>query len=136
MSKKILSQTGSSIVEILLVALVAGVIIVLLANLTPAANILNNSRRENIARQIVAKKIEDVRSQGYEALANGLNTFSDPRLTQLTQGSASTNIQDCPPTICTKGELIKQIDISVNWIENNTPKSFSISTLIAKGGLR
>jgi prepilin-type N-terminal cleavage/methylation domain-containing protein len=127
---------GFSLIEVLLVVLVAGIILVVLANLTPAFKLLQTSSRENVARQIVSKKIEDIRTQGYDNLANGSSNFTDTRLNQLPQATAITLIEDCPSTICSNNEPIKQVSINVQWNENNQSKNFSITTLIAKGGIR
>jgi hypothetical protein len=111
-------------------------IIIVLSNLTPTFNLLNTSSRENISRQIVSKKIEDMRALGYDNLANGTANFSDSRLLELPQASATTIIEDCPVDICANNEPIKQVTIQVKWTENSGQKDFSITTLIAKGGLR
>jgi type II secretory pathway pseudopilin PulG len=129
-------QLGFSLVELILVILVAGMIIMVLSNLTPTFNLLNTSSRENISRQIVSKKIEDMRALGYDNLANGTANFSDSRLLELPQASATTIIEDCPVDICANNEPIKQVTIQVKWTENSGQKDFSITTLIAKGGLR
>lgn len=129
-------NSGFSLIEILLVVLVAGMIIAVLANLTPTINLLTTSNRENTARQIVAKRIEDIRAQGFDNLANGTDPFSDPRLTSLPQSGASTIIEDCPAQICVNSEPIKKVQIQVSWVENNQSKEFSATTLISKGGLR
>lgn len=133
---KMTAQTGFSLVELVLVILVAGMIILVIANITPALNLINTSSRENTARQITAKKIEDIRAQGYDNLANGTSQISDSRLTYLPQAATDITISDCPDTICTHGELIKQVRVKIDWIENKSPKSFEASTLVAKGGIR
>jgi prepilin-type N-terminal cleavage/methylation domain-containing protein len=127
---------GFSLIELLLVILVAGMVLVTLTNLTPVFNLLQNSSRENIARQIVSKRIEDIRTQGYDNLANGTNTFTDTRLTQLPQANAATTIEDCPTDICIHSEPIKKVTIQVDWVENDKSQSFSITTLVSKGGIR
>lgn len=129
-------QLGFSLIEIVLVILVAGIIILVLSNLTPTFNLLKTSGQENISRQIVSKKIEDMRALGYDNLANGTNTFSDSRLSQLPLATAITLVEDCPINICANNEPIKQVTIKVSWTENSGQKDFSITTLIAKGGLR
>jgi type II secretory pathway pseudopilin PulG len=128
--------TGFSLIELIMVIFIAGAIMLVLANLTPTFKLLSTSNQENLARQIVAEKIEDIRSAGYDNLANGDESFSDPRLTQLPQGNAEINIGDCPAQLCQNGEETKQINITVNWYENDQDQSFSVSTLISKGGIR
>lgn len=130
------TSAGFSLVELLLVVFVAGIVILVLANLTPTFSLLQTSSRENISRQIVSKRIEDIRAQGYDNLANGSNSFVDNRLTQLPNSNALTVIDDCPSNICANNEPIKQVTILVTWTENNQTKNFSITTLISKGGLR
>ncbi len=134
--KSNLTQKGFSLVELLLVVLVAGIILMVLSNLTPTFNLLKTSSQENTSRQIVAKKIEDIRSEGYDSLANGSSSFSDNLLNQLPQSSALTIIEDCPANICLNNEPIKKVTIEISWNENNKPQKFSATTLISKGGLR
>lgn len=130
------AQSGYSLVELVLVAFVAGLIILVLVNIVPAMNFVQGSNNENTARQIVAKRLEDLRAQGYDNLADGTTSFTDPRLVSLPQSAASTNIIDCPSNICTQSENVKQVTIQVTWSENNKNKQFAINTLIAKGGIK
>lgn len=134
--KKITAQTGFSLVELILVIAVAIMILAVLTNITPALNLINTSNRETIAQQIAAKRIEQIRAQGYESLANGTSPISDPRLNSLAQGDAITVVSDCPLEICTNNEPVKSVEIKISWMENNKPTSYSLNTLISEGGLK
>jgi prepilin-type N-terminal cleavage/methylation domain-containing protein len=130
------AQIGFSLIEILLVITVTGMLLLIIANITPAMSLITTSNHESTARQIAAKKIEQIRAQGYDNIANGITPISDPRLSSLTQGAAATTVVDCPSNICTISESVKSVTIQVSWVENNKPAVFSLSTLISKGGLK
>jgi type II secretory pathway pseudopilin PulG len=134
--RKITAQSGFSLVELILVIAVAIMILAILANITPAMNLINTSNHETTAQQIAAKRLEQIRAQGFDSLANGTSNISDPRLTSLTQGDAITIISDCPSAICTNNEPIKSVEIEVSWVENNKPVKYSLNTLISDGGLK
>ena len=130
------AQSGYSLVELVLVIFVAGLIILVLANIVPAMNFINGSSHENVARQIAAKQLEDIRAQGYDNVAKGSSSFSDSRLNTLSHGAGSVIISDCPSNICLNNELIYTVKIQITWIENGKNKIFTIDTLLAKGGIR
>lgn len=128
---------GFSLIEVLLVVLVAGVIVVVIANIIPAMNLIGVSSNENTARTIVAKKIEDLRAQGYDNLgSDGSFSYTDPRLSSLAESTATVTIEPCPIDICLNNEPIKQVKIEVGWTEKGNHKSFGITTLIAQGGIK
>ena len=133
---KLNNQRGISLVEVILVMIIAGVMFLLIANLPSSLSLIGTSRREALAKEIIAKKIEDLRSQTYVNLANGTIQIIDSRLSSLPQSSSQVTIDDCPITICTNGELAKQVKIHLTWIESGKTKTMDIATLIAKNGLQ
>lgn len=126
---------GFSLIEILLVIAVVGMIILVLSNLPSSFGLIGSGNYETVAKQIAQKKIDDLRTQTYDNLANGTTSLVDTRLNKLPGGSGQSIIQDCPVIVCTGAELTKQVTVSLNWKESGKNKSININTFISQGGL-
>lgn len=129
-------QLGFSLVEVVIAIFLVGAIVLVVANIPHAIQLITASQSESLVREAAAKKLEDFRLTGYDNLATGNANFIDPRLSKLPAVSATTSVIDCPLLLCPSGEAVKQVTISINWNENNSPKNFKIVTLISKGGLK
>jgi prepilin-type N-terminal cleavage/methylation domain-containing protein len=127
---------GFSLVEVIIVIFLTGTLVLVIANIPQAIRLVTGSQAESKVREVVAKKVEDIRLLGYDNLVNGTTSLDDPRLNDLPGLLASTVISDCPAEICTGGELAKKVSITVSWKENNEPKTYQVNTLVSKGGLR
>lgn len=132
---RLFGEKGISLVEVLLVVIILGLMVFLLSSFPNAVNLIGRSGHLSLAREIASKQIEDKRSESYQNLASGSTTLSDPRISLLPQGGGTVLIEDCPSTICTQSENVKQMTVTVNWKENNKSESVSLKTLIAEGGL-
>lgn len=135
------SEKAFSLIEVVLVVLIVGFIILVLANLPNSLKLVGSSRHESLAREIVSKKIEDLRSIGYDNLCNPspdpcIDSISDTRLSSLPGSSGQTIIEACPGTVCTDGEAIKKVSAKVTWIEAGNNKKVEMVTLITQGGLK
>lgn len=128
-------QKGASLIEVLMVVVLMGVIVILLANLPNAMNLISKSNHLSIAREIAAKQIEDKRAINYANLVNGTVEIVDSRISLLPSGAGSVLIEDCPVEICTNSEHIKQISVTISWKSNNKTQTTNIKTFIAEGGL-
>lgn len=131
-----LNSQGFSLVEMIVVVAIAGMIILILGNIPSSLGLIGGSKQEATVNQIINKKIEDLRSQGYDNLANGTTTISDTRLSSLPGSSSQVIIEDCPAGTCNNGELIKKVTIKVSWKASNKDKSIEVKTLISQGGLQ
>lgn len=131
---KQLSDQGSSLIESLLVVVMVGIIIILLANLPNAFSLINKSKHVSLAREIIAKQMEDKRSVGFTNLANDNSPILDSRINLLPKGEGNVVVEDCNPDICTNEEAIKVVTITVNWQENK-PQTISSTTFIGEGGI-
>src|SRR3989344_992684 len=129
-------QKGFSLIEVLIAVFITGALVLVIANIPQAIKLVTGSQSELKVKEVAAKKIEDLRLSGYDNLANGATSISDSKLNGLANVSGNALISDCTSPLCPNGELAKQVTINVTWTENTEPKRFSISTLIAKGGLR
>lgn len=131
-----MDQKGFSLIEVMLVVVLVGFMVLIMANLPSALGLIGGSKHESLARDIASKKIEEVRNQGYDNLANGQSAIQDSRLIELIGGSAQSLIEDCPLTVCSNNEQIKKVTVTVSWLEQGQPKSVTIATFVAKGGLQ
>lgn len=130
---------GFSLVEIIMGVFITGVMVIVIANIPQAMKLIRGSQSESKVREVVAKKIEDIRLSGYDNLGNNLpdgTPINDPKLNSLANVAGTVLIGDCPAQVCANGELVKNVTITVTWTENANPKRFSVSTLVAKGGLK
>lgn len=128
-------KKGFSLVEILLVIATASFLVILIASLPNALNLIGKSKHASIAREVASKAIEDKRAISYINLVNGQTAIVDSRINLLPFGVGMVEVEDCPATICSQGENIKQIKVSVSWKEAGKNAEIKINTLIAQGGL-
>lgn len=122
------NQKGVSLVESLLVVVVMAAIVFLMANLPNAMNLVSKAKHLSMAREIVAKQIEDKRSISYANLVNDSSAISDSRISLLPSGNGTIAVADYE-------ESIKQITVTVSWKDNNKNQIVVLKTLIGKGGL-
>ena len=128
-------EKGFSLIESLLVTVVLGSIVFLMANLPNAITLMSKSNHLSLAREIVSKQIEDKRAISYVNLANGSQAIVDGRLNLLPNGSGTVLVEDCSPSVCTNGEHIKQVTVTLSWIDNKKTQNTNLKTFIGEGGL-
>ncbi|EKD62558.1 MAG: hypothetical protein ACD_52C00128G0001, partial [uncultured bacterium] len=80
--------------------------------------------------KIATKQIENLRNTDFASLP-GSGNFADSDLSQLPQGTATRTITDYQPP----STEIKDVLITVAWVENDAPKQVQMETLIYKNGL-
>jgi prepilin-type N-terminal cleavage/methylation domain-containing protein len=130
-------QDGFSLVELVIAVSLVGVIVMIVGNIPNAIRLVTSSQSESLVRQIAAKKIEDVRAAGYESLPEqGTTNITDSRLGQLNNSAAFMVVDECPATICTADEEVRQVTLTISWSEEGEPKTYQIVTLIGEDGLR
>lgn len=129
---------GFSLIEVIMAVFITGVIVLVIANIPQAVKLITGSQSEAKVREVVAKKIEDIRLSGYDSLANGSTGIVDPKLNSLANVSGVVLTENCPVELCDSelADQIKKVTITITWTENTEPKRFSVTTLVAKGGLR
>lgn len=127
---------GFSLIEVLVTLFIIGAIVLVMANIPQVITLVKGSQSELKVREVTAGKIEDIRLSGFDNLADGTTPIIDSKLNSLANVSGVVLIEPCPLQLCTSGELVKKITITITWNENSEPKRFSVTTLVAKEGLR
>lgn len=135
-------------VESLLVVVMLGLITFLLANIPNALMLIGKSRHVSLAREIAAKQIEDKRSTDYINIGLGPSAISDSRLSLLPSGDGTVVVGvpneetpdpydwiSCDTSVCTDGEAVKQVKVTVTWVDNNKPQEIILATMISEGGI-
>ncbi len=130
-----MNERGVSLIESLLVVVVLGSIIFLIASLPNAVMLISKSKHMSLAREIAVKQVEDKRALSFDNLVNDNSPVSDPRLSLLPEGSGSIEVLDCDPAICTNGESVKQVLVTVSWEDNNKPQVVTLKTMVGEGGI-
>jgi Tfp pilus assembly protein PilE len=128
------SEKGISLVEVILAVSVVALASLLIASIPSFINSVQKSQHRSLAKNIAQKELDYLRNQGFATLANGTSNFADPDLGQLHSGTATYTISDCPGTVCTNGEVAKQVDISIHWSEGTETVTVLITTLVSQGG--
>ena len=128
-------QKGISLVEFVLVIATIGFLVLLVANLPSSLASISRSSHQSIANSVANKQLEVLRKQGASNLSNGVTNFTDSSLNKLPNVSASYSVSDCPVTICTSQEPMKDVKVTITWKEMAEQKQVSLSTLIANQGL-
>lgn len=136
MMKKKLSQNGLSLVEIVLSIALIGFVILVINNIPGSIKMISGSQKEAVAKDIAMKEIEALRRRSYSNISDGTTTIADSRMTSLPSSSGTVVVSECPLSICTEPENVKQAVVTVNWLDGGAVKKVTISTLISEGGLR
>lgn len=130
-----MNEKGISLVESLLVVVILGVIVLLMANIPNSLMLISKSKHLSLAREIAVKQIEDKRAISYANLTNDSSQVIDSRLSLLPQGVGTVEVEDCDSAICTNGERVKQVTVTLNWQDNNKTQEISLKTMIGEGGI-
>lgn len=130
------SQTGISLLEVVISLTMIGFILLIILNIPQATRLIGASKHESLAKDIVVQQIERLRSQAYDNLPLGTVTISDPRLSTLPQSSSSVIVSNCPNITCPNGEQTKMVEVKVSWQEESKVKNVDVYTFISKGGLQ
>lgn len=134
-NNKFVHQKGVSLVELVLVTAAVVVLALLIGNLPSSVASINKSRHLSIAREVASKQIESLRKQTYQNLSNGTISFTDAKLSSLSQAAASYEINDCPISLCALSEEAKQVKVRVSWNELGDNKEVELTTIISQGGI-
>lgn len=130
-----INNKGFSLIELLLVVVTISTIVFLLANLPNAFLLINKSKHLSLAKEIASKQIEDKRTINFANLINDTTDINDNRINQLPSGAGTTIVADCSPDICTNGENMKQVTVTISWKDNQKIQTVTLNTFIGEGGI-
>lgn len=134
--KDAFGQSGFTLVEVALALMIVIFVVMMIVNLPPSLSLIGKSKQEGLAKDIASAKLESLRSQGFDNLANGTSPLTDTRLSSLPGGSGEVVIEDCPETVCTNSETAKKVKTKVEWKHTSGTKEVELTTIISKGGLK
>jgi type II secretory pathway pseudopilin PulG len=124
------SQSGFTIVELVVTIIVAGIIIPAVAvALTNLAVVNKVARDKALANMIVQNKVETLRSAGYNTLSGGTTSFA----TELPSTIGSPRSASYTVSSPTTG--VKQIDINMSFTEYHITKNLAYRTYISELGV-
>ncbi|MBI2601182.1 prepilin-type N-terminal cleavage/methylation domain-containing protein [Candidatus Daviesbacteria bacterium] len=133
--KNLFPQRGFSLIEIMLAISTISILIILIASFPNAINLVTKSQHQSLAREIISKQIEDLRSLSYINLSLGETQLLDSRLSLLPNGNGKVLVESCDGTTCSNNEKTKKITVRVSWKEGSRTQDVNVSTLISEGGL-
>lgn len=141
------SQRGATLVEVLFGIAIFSSLVFIIGNFPKAVNLINSGNYRSLAKDIAEKQLESARNSAWSTLIDGTRTLTktdDPQIATLARGDGQLIIKTCPdisitpPSICENvaADSLKFVQVNINWEENNETKTFTLTTLVAKEGLR
>lgn len=122
------SKKGFTLIEVLLSSFF---FIALITILLSSSGTLLNTRKTNletVASKVASKQIENLRNMPYASVTSG--SIVDGDLSKLPQGAGTKTV-----TSYQSSADIKDVLITVTWVENHASKQLKMETLIYKNGL-
>jgi len=124
------SETGFTIVELLVTIGICGIIIPVLALGLTNLTLLNNRARDlSLANMLAQNKAELLRSSGYNSIAVGTTDFTSELPSVLSSPKSASY------TISTPQTGIKQVSITISYKDVSASRSVNYSTLISEIGI-
>lgn len=122
-------RKGFSLIEMIIaLALVLATILVFAVALQ-SSPLTRHARNQNVAYHVAANKIEELRNTQFSSLpASG--AFSDPGLGNLQGATAQLTITDYQGS-----SDVKQVVVTISWLEAGATKSLTLETLMSNSGL-
>lgn len=91
----------------------------------------NRGRFDDIGRSVAVEQLEIARSIDFGLLDNGSVAISDDDLDLLPQGSGTMVVADYGSA----DSGIKEVVVSVNWVDRGITRDVTLTTLITDGGV-
>lgn len=134
-----INSKGLSLVELVLVIVFVGFLAILIASIPNSIGLIGKSTHVSQAREAASKKVEELRQTQYTnlTLTGGPVGYFDPSANLLPYGSAEYSVDDCssPDPLCSNGELVKKVTVTIKWKEEDRDQKVELTTLVSEGGL-
>lgn len=123
------TQRGFTLIEIVMsLALVLSAIVIFSVALS-GASLTTSTRMQNVAYHAAAKKMEEFRNTSFSSLPPS-GAFTDSALSSLPSSTASFVISAYQGS-----SEIKDVSITVQWMERGIFKNVNLHTLMSQNGL-
>lgn len=133
-SKVKISQKGFTLIEMIVtIAVTSLVLVMILGTILFTIKVNLRTRHRTLAYQILEQEVEIVRNTPFENLQNQtagvfLDTVSE--VSNLPSGTGTLTIEDYAGQ-----STIKQVTADISWLEGDSPKTISLTTLVSRGGI-
>lgn len=124
------TQSGFTIIELLVAIAVVGILVPTLAGFVNTLNRLNDRARDmSIINSLAENKIEGLRSAGFSSLSNGTTTFTSELPTTIGSPKSATY------TITSPSTSLKQADITISYNDHGSTQTLTFRTYIGELGV-
>lgn len=125
-----ISQAGVTIVELLVVIVVAAIIIGTLSQVvTTYVHTSQRGRYLNLANSYVEGKVEALRNTGYNAIPAGTTSLTGELPSQLPLTRSASM------TVSSPSDGLKQIDISITYKDQAQSQTYNYTTYVGELGV-
>lgn len=128
-SKIVKTQSGFSIIEIVVTLFIIGLTLILLQMSANSVVLNKQARYKEIATRIADQKMQSIRTTAFASIPSS-GSFNDPLMSSIPGGSGSITVTNTSATL-------KNVTVTVNWLNSrsNATTSVSLQTYITEGGL-
>jgi Tfp pilus assembly protein PilV len=128
-SKIAKTQSGFSIIEIVVTLFIIGLTLILLQMSANSVVLNKQARYKEIATRIADQKMQSIRTTAFASIPSS-GSFNDPLMSSIPGGSGSITVTNTSATL-------KNVTVTVNWLNSrsNATTSVSLQTYITEGGL-
>jgi len=126
---KIVGNKGFSLVEVLIAVVIIAILGFILLTTSGTLTQTHTSNLQTIASKIASSELETLRETNFAQLP-GSGPITDPNLGKLPSGTATRTISNYQGSL-----LIKEVNVTVNWTWNGSPRQFQLASLIYENGI-
>ena len=126
------NQSGFTLVEVIVVIVVAGIMMIGISNTVVGIRLINARAKDAaVVNSLVEDKVEELRSQTFVGLSDGTFDFTDELPDTITKNRSATY------TVSTVSgnAALKQLDVTVSYNDFNSNAVYEYRTYIGELGV-
>lgn len=124
------SQSGFTIIELLIAISVVGILVPTLGGLISTMNGLNDRARDlSLINSLSENKVESLRSQGFSAISDGTYDFSSEMPVTIT-GAKSASY-----TVTTPNTGMRRIELTFTYKDQGQSRTYKYYTYVGEVGV-